>query len=424
MALIESRHLGHVERVLNEPDTIKIGRENLLQYDANLQTVAVPLFTAPCHRSAKPSISSNVELMTMSTEPQHRKADFQVAIWLLICAAVIFGMIVLGGVTRLTGSGLSMVEWKPLMGVIPPLNQDQWQETFEKYQQFPEYQKVNHQMDLQGFKSIFIFEYAHRVLGRLIGVLFFFPFLYFLIRKKIPAGYVPKLSVLFVLGALQGLLGWYMVKSGLVDLPRVSQYRLTAHLGLAVVIYTLMMWLVFDLLFTNKDSSSPSSVNSSRNYDRYLTLKKYAYIITALIFLMILSGGLVSGLRAGFAYNTFPLMDGRIIPLGLYDLSPAWRSIFEDITTVQFNHRIFAYIIFVSILSFVFAVFRGQLSRRIRRAVLVMLTMLLIQVSLGISTLLLIVPVPLAAAHQAGAILLLSAALFVCHVFKVETSKS
>jgi len=349
-------------------------------------------------------------------QSQNQSANTQIAVWLLICAAVIFGMIVLGGVTRLTGSGLSMVEWKPLIGVIPPLNQEQWQETFEKYQQFPEYQRVNHQMDLSGFKSIFLFEYAHRVLGRLIGLIFFIPFMYFLIRKKIAAGYIPKLTVLFVLGGLQGLLGWYMVKSGLVDIPRVSQYRLTAHLGLAVVIYAFMIWLAFDLLFSKKERASGFESN---NFPR---LRRSAYAIAALIFVMILSGGLVSGLRAGFAYNTFPLMDGSLIPAGLYNLTPAWRSIFEDITTVQFNHRVFAYIIFLSIVSFVVAVVRCKLQGRIKWGVFCLLTMLCIQVSLGISTLLLIVPVPLAAAHQSGAILLLTAALFVCHEFKTRSA--
>ncbi len=177
--------------------------------------------------------------------------DRQVALWLVFCAAVIFGMIMLGAVTRLTHSGLSMVDWKPLVGVVPPLSQQEWVETFEQYKQYPEYQKVNKGMDVEEFKRIFMFEYLHRLLGRLIGVLFFIPMLYFMFRRRIRAGLMPHLWGLFVLGALQGVLGWYMVKSGLVNEPRVSQYRLTAHLGVAVAIYGYMLWLAFDLIFSN-----------------------------------------------------------------------------------------------------------------------------------------------------------------------------
>ena len=177
------------------------------------------------------------------TSIQQHHDDRQVARWLVFCAAVIFGMILLGGMTRLTNSGLSMVEWKPLIGVVPPLSEQAWVETFEKYKQFPEYQKINKGMSLDGFKSIFMYEYLHRVLGRLIGVIFLLPLLYFAMRGRIRQGLMPKLVVLFFMGGLQGLLGWYMVKSGLVNNPHVSQYRLTAHLGLAVAIYAYMVWL-------------------------------------------------------------------------------------------------------------------------------------------------------------------------------------
>lgn len=331
----------------------------------------------------------------------------QVAMWLLICAAVIYGMIVLGGVTRLTGSGLSMVEWRPLMGIIPPLTDAHWQETFEKYQQFPEYQKVNHQMTVDGFKKIFIFEYAHRVLGRSIGVLFFFPFVYFLWRKKVPAKVQPQLWVLFALGGLQGLLGWYMVKSGLVDVPRVSQYRLTAHLGLAVIIYAYMIWVALGLLYARE------GVGQAKNSG---AIPKFAMALSALLFFMILSGGLVAGLDAGFAYNTFPLMDGKFFPVGLYNLEPAWLSIFEDITTVQFNHRMFAYCLIVIIGIFSLLVLSKKANNTTKIAIGLLLAALVLQVSLGIATLLLVIPVSLAAAHQGGAILLLTASLYVSFV--------
>jgi heme a synthase len=329
----------------------------------------------------------------------------QLALWLLVCAAVVFGMIVLGGVTRLTGSGLSMVEWKPLMGAIPPLTEAQWQETFDKYQQFPQYQTVNQGMDLPGFKRIFAYEYAHRLLGRLIGLIFFIPLVFFWWTKRIPARHVPKLIGLFVLGGLQGLLGWYMVKSGLVDIPRVSQYRLVAHLGLAVIIYSAMVWIALDLLYPGSQSDPHAGPG----------LKRFAFALSGLLFVMILSGGLVSGIHAGFAYNTFPLMDGRFFPLGLYGFDPIWTSIFEDITTVQFNHRLLAYLLTLLIVSFFVIAMRADVSGRTRVGACALMGMLLVQVSLGISTLLLMVPVPLAAAHQGGAILLLTTSLYLSH---------
>ena len=342
--------------------------------------------------------------MTFIEENDH---DRQVAGWLLFCAAVILGMILLGAVTRLTGSGLSMVEWRPLMGVIPPLSEQAWQETFDKYRLFPEYQKVNRGMSLEDFKSIFMYEYLHRVLGRLIGVLFLLPLVYFAWRGRIRQGLTPKLVLLFFLGGCQGLLGWYMVKSGLVDNPRVSQYRLTAHLGLAVAIYAYMLWLAFDLLFRANAERSVPVGRSNAGFSR---------VLVGLVYLMILSGGLVAGTRAGFAYSTWPLMGDSFIPRGLYAGTPAWLDMFEDITTIQFNHRIFAYVLTVLICIFAALVYRSDVGSRGRLAVTLMLVALAVQLVLGISTLLLHVPISLAAAHQLGAMLLLSAALFTSHV--------
>ncbi len=339
--------------------------------------------------------------MTLTVQDRY---DRQVATWLLFCAAVILGMIVLGGVTRLTNSGLSMVEWKPLVGIIPPLSEPAWQEMFDKYRQFPEYQKVNRGMSLEAFKSIFMYEYLHRVLGRLIGLLFFIPLVYFAARGRIRQGLLPKLVLLFFLGGCQGLLGWYMVKSGLVDNPRVSQYRLTAHLGLAVAIYAYMLWLAFDLLFRGRAvTGSRPFAGSSR-------------VLVGLVYLMILSGGLVAGIRAGFAYSTWPLMGDTFIPRGLYAGTPAWLDMFEDITTVQFNHRMFAYLLVVFIAVFATLVYRSGQGGRARLAMTLLLVTLAVQVMLGISTLLLHVPVALAAAHQCVAMLLLAAALFASHV--------
>ena len=339
--------------------------------------------------------------MISTTNPSSNRP---IAYWLLLCAASVFAMILLGGVTRLTHSGLSMVEWKPLMGTIPPLNEEAWTKVFEKYQEFPEYQKINRGMSLEDFKEIFLFEYAHRVLGRTIGILFFFPMLYFWFRGQVSAKLKPRLIVLLFLGGFQGLLGWYMVKSGLVNNPHVSQYRLTAHLGAAVVIYGYMLWLAFRLLLPEREIAS----------GRALGLRTFAHWNTALIFLMILSGGFVAGTRAGFIYNTFPLMKGHWIPPGLYSTHPPWRALFEDLATVQFNHRILAYLLFILITSFVIMA-RPRSSGRLLWGITFLGLMLLIQLTLGISTLLLLVPVGLAAAHQAGAILLFSAALFVSH---------
>ena len=337
---------------------------------------------------------------TTLNNPNHKA----IAIWLLVCCATIFGMIILGGVTRLTGSGLSMVEWAPILGILPPLNQAEWQETFLLYQQFPEYQLKNFNMSLDEFKSIFWFEYGHRLLGRSIGVIFLLPFLFFLFRGKIEKSLTPKLIIMFVLGGLQGLMGWYMVKSGLVNDPHVSQYRLTAHLGLAVVIYAYMFWVALGLLYPK--------INDVANNTNY-RLRSLSLIITGIIVITILSGGFVAGTHAGFAFNTFPLMDGQLIPAGLFALSPVWHNFFENIVTVQFDHRVLATLLFLVIPVFWFKAGRLELPALARTGSHLLLAALVLQITLGISTLLLIVPVALAAAHQAGAIVLLTAALFV-----------
>ena len=340
--------------------------------------------------------------MLNSSSTQDSSDQKNIAIWLLVCCATVFGMIILGGVTRLTGSGLSMVQWAPIMGILPPLNQTEWQEAFLLYQQFPEYQLKNFGMSLDEFKSIFWFEYGHRLLGRSIGIIFLLPFLFFLFRGKIEKSLTPKLITMFVLGGLQGLMGWYMVKSGLVNDPHVSQYRLTAHLGLAIVIYGYMLWVALGLLYPkiNHSKQNPS-------------LAHLSVIISTLIFITALSGGFVAGTHAGYAFNTFPLMDGRLIPVGLFDQSPLWRNFFENIVTVQFNHRVLATLLFVLIPIFWFKAGKYELPRLARTGRHLLLAALALQITLGISTLLLVVPVALAAAHQAGAIVLLTAAIFV-----------
>ena len=337
------------------------------------------------------------------------KDNRAIAIWLLVCCAMIFAMVVLGGVTRLTGSGLSMVRWEPVTGIFPPMTQAEWQQEFAHYQASPEYQKINVGMDLAGFKQIYWFEFAHRLLGRAIGVIFLLPFLYFLLRRKIEKPFIPRLGFMFVLGGLQGLLGWYMVKSGLVDNPHVSQYRLTAHLAAAIVIYAYMFWVALDLLAA-RQRSGPGG--------RHASLRPYALMTAGLIFLTILSGGFVAGTKAGFAYNTFPLMDGRWIPDGLFALSPLYRNLFENIATVQFDHRLLATVTLIAVMAFWWTATRVPMARRARLAVHLLLAMVLIQVTLGISTLLLHVPVSLAAAHQAGALALFTLLLFASHALR------
>lgn len=329
-----------------------------------------------------------------------------IAVWLLTCCALVFAMVVVGGVTRLTESGLSIVEWQPIVGTMPPLGQKDWDELFEKYHQTPQYKKVNAGMSLDEFKGIFWWEYFHRLLGRVIGLAFFIPFLYFLVKKAIDRPLGLKLTGIFLLGGLQGAMGWYMVKSGLVDNPHVSQYRLTAHLGLAFLIYATMFWVALELL---------SPTDPSHGNIRLRALRHFSVRITALIFIMILSGGFVAGIRAGLAYNTFPLMNGHFIPPEIFMLEPWYRNFFDNMATVQFDHRMIAWALAILIPVFWYKSRSLPLSGSARLACSLLLIMLVIQISLGISTLLLVVPLPLAAAHQAGALLLFTAALWVNH---------
>ncbi|MCK5091531.1 MAG: COX15/CtaA family protein [Gammaproteobacteria bacterium] len=337
----------------------------------------------------------------------------QIAIWLFCICILIFSMVILGGVTRLTHSGLSMVEWKPIVGVIPPIGESEWQETFDKYKQFPEYKKKNMHMNLGEFKTIFYFEYGHRVLGRLIGLSFLVPFLYFLARKKIKRNMTPRFIIMFLLGGLQGLLGWYMVKSGLVNNPHVSQYRLTAHLSAAIAIYGYVFWVALGFISPTPKNTSVSGIKSIRNL---------SILITAVVAIMIISGGFVAGTRAGLAYNTFPLMAGQFFPPGLYNMEPFHLNLFEDLTTIQFNHRIIAYLLCILIPLFWFKTRAYSLSNRTRLGLNLLLIMLAMQVGLGISTLLLAVPVTLAATHQAGALVLFTLALLVNHQLRAGSS--
>jgi cytochrome c oxidase assembly protein subunit 15 len=329
-----------------------------------------------------------------------------VAWWLLACAALVFAMVVVGGVTRLTHSGLSIVEWQPIVGAVPPLDDAQWLETFEKYRKTPEYLQVNRGMSLEQFKGIFWWEYAHRLLGRLIGVVFFVPLAWLALRRRIPRELLPRLAAIFVLGGLQGALGWYMVQSGLVDDPRVSQYRLAAHLGLAAAIYAAIVWTALDLL------------HPQRTVPPTPRLARFSVALVALVFVMMLSGALVAGIRAGLAYNTFPLMDGHVLPPEAFVLKPWIANLFSNMALVQFDHRAIAWTLAVLVPWFWLRSRREAVSARARRAGDVLLALLAVQIALGIATLLLAVPVPLAAAHQAGAMAVFTAALLAAHALR------
>jgi cytochrome c oxidase assembly protein subunit 15 len=326
----------------------------------------------------------------------------KVAYWLLICCALVFIMVVLGGVTRLTGSGLSMVDWRPLMGWLPPLSDAEWQRVFEMYQQSPEFLKINSHMDVNDFKGIFWLEFLHRLLGRTIGIVFIVPFVYFLATRAISVREWPKYLLMFVLGGLQGVLGWYMVKSGLVDNPHVSQYRLTAHLVAAFLIYAFMFWVAMSLPFPQQDGRRHGWFGSS-------------VALLVLVSVTIISGGFVAGLKAGEIYNTFPMMGSYWIPPGLTALDPVWRNFTENMTTVQFDHRILAVTTFVLIVAFWWRSRAAQLPERARPATNALLHTSILQVILGISTLLLSVPTALAAAHQGVAMLLFTIALYLVH---------
>lgn len=337
------------------------------------------------------------------TIPQDNHAQNKaIARWLFICCGLVFAMVVLGGVTRLTGSGLSMAEWRPIMGILPPMSAAEWQRVFEVYQQTPEFRHINFDMDVEGFKGIFWLEYLHRVLGRLLGFAFSIPLVYFVVRKYIAMRDLPWYVLMLALGGAQGVIGKIMVASGQVDAPHVSQYRLVAHLAAAFLVYAMMFWRALSLLQT-AEKFSPH---------RWL---KRSYALVALIAVTIVSGGFVAGLKAGLIYNTFPKMGNQWIPPGVAALDPFWRNLTENMATVQFDHRLLAITTFVVIVVFWLRARKADFPPRAAKANNAMLHTASLQIVLGISTLLLSVPTFLAVAHQAVALVLLTVALFLAH---------
>ena len=333
-----------------------------------------------------------------------------VAWWLFACCTMVFLTMVVGGVTRLTHSGLSIVEWKPLIGALPPLSHADWMELFAMYQQTPEFQKVNHDMTLDGFQFIFWWEWAHRLSGRLIGVVFFLPYVWFLLRGHLRGALAARVFGFFILGGLQGAMGWYMVKSGLVDDPRVSQYRLAAHLGLAFVLFGLMFWTGLGML--QRRAVSPALSHKGIPLRITFTMRLGNWLVP-LVFVMVLSGALVAGIRAGLAYNTFPLMNGHFVPPEIFMVDPLWLNFFTNMATVQFDHRLIAWLLMGLIPWYSWRIWNESPQSRTPAAVLTL--WLAVQVGLGIATLLLQVPVALGAAHQAGAMVLFGLLLWANH---------
>jgi heme a synthase len=328
-----------------------------------------------------------------------------VAAWLLACCALVFAMVVVGGITRLTHSGLSIVEWQPIVGAVPPLDDAQWEEAFAKYRATPEFRLRNADMTLAGFKGIFWWEYVHRLLGRVIGLVFLVPFAWFVYRRAITGSLAWKLGAVFVLGGLQGALGWYMVKSGLVDDPRVSSVRLAAHLGMAFVIYGVMFWIALGLMNPVRLPASDSA-------------RRRAGALVAIVFVMVLSGALVAAIRAGLAYNTWPLMNGHWVPPEILAVEPWWRNFLDNMATVQFMHRTIAVLVVLVTLIVWARVQREPPNARARGWSHVLLAAALAQASVGVATLINQVPLLLAALHQAGAVVVFTCALGVRHALR------
>jgi len=305
--------------------------------------------------------------------------------WLLFCAVVVYIMVVVGGITRLTESGLSMVDWKPIMGIIPPIGEQAWMAEFNQYRTSPEYLLVNKGMSLDEFKNIFYWEYGHRVLGRVIGMIYLIPLVIFLIRGMVPKAWYARLFGLLVLGGLQGLMGWYMVKSGLVDVA--------------------MLWFALDFLRGDVVSQKASA--------GYLTSTS---LVVVVVFVMMLSGGFVAGTKAGYIINTFPTMNGEWLPSGWLSIEPAWKNLFENPVMIQFIHRSIAVLVVIAVLSS----FMLALKQRFATLNVLVVSVMVIQVCLGISALVLKVPLVLGAAHQAGAVALLATALLAAHIARKD----
>ena len=330
--------------------------------------------------------------------------DKAVIYWLLSGCFLIFIMVIIGGITRLTHSGLSMVNWSLIMGSIPPLNSEQWNDAFDLYKQYPEYIQHNYNFTLSEFKSIFFWEYLHRMIGRLLGLVFIIPFIYFLIKKRLNKKLIVQTSILLLMGAMQGAIGWWMVKSGLVNNPDVSHYRLAVPLITAFITFAFTFWVVLPLIFTKERSENAVLLGLTK-------------ILMLLIIIQIIYGGFVAGLNAGIGFNTWPKMGEYWIADAVYQLDPLWKNFVEGRYGVQFIHRILA----LTLVAFVIYIWKkGQkleLVNNQKRSLNFLLGIVLLQTLLGIFTLILVVPIWLAALHQIGAFFLLTATTYSLFIF-------
>lgn len=326
--------------------------------------------------------------------------------WLGTVLAMVFGMVVLGGVTRLTGSGLSMVDWRPLMGSIPPIGVEEWQRVFQQYQQSPEYLLVNQGMDLEGFKRIFMFEYLHRLLGRSIGLVFLVGWIYLGIRKRLDRRLAIRSGIAFLLGGLQGVLGWVMVKSGLIDVPEVSHFRLAAHLCLAFGVGLWLWWIIFDEVAPTGDDLLAK---------RRIALRRASIGFMALVTLQVIYGAFMAGTKAGWMFSSFPDMNGAYSPAPFFTGESVLHDLIHAPAAIHWVHRALAWLAAGYGLGLWFAVRRAQPGPRLRLASRLIVGLLAVQVVLGVLTVVYAVPISLAVAHQGCAFFLLSATLLLVH---------
>ena len=329
-------------------------------------------------------------------------------LWLLTMSAMVLGIIIIGGLTRLTDSGLSMTDWRPLLGTIPPLNKNSWETVFDMYKQTPEFKIVNKNMSLQEFKYIFWWEWFHRIFARLIGIVFIFPLIYFIFKKQINQTLSIRLAIVFIFGIFQALVGWWMVKSGLNDNPYVSPYRLTFHLLNALIIFSILLWISMDYRYSIKIEFIPKKFNN----------EFYIFVSILLIFITIASGGFMAGTNSGQSFNTFPLMNGKIFPDDYHLEDYGLFNIFENTVAINFNHRWLSILVFIFILFVCFKYLKFNNENISKTLAYLIVFFLTTQVLLGIATLLSNVYLPLASMHQTNSILLLSTLLISYHQFK------